>query len=79
MSYQGLESGQMKITLEPELELQVVGASPTERHAMARLYFRWSKQLFLSAELLRVPSGLPTEHRHAPGLRPQAKPPVTNR
>lgn len=35
-----------RIELEPELEIQVIGADAKVVLSMARTYYRWSKQLF---------------------------------
>ena len=37
----------LKIELEPDLELLVLGRSAEERAVVARRLFRWSKQLYL--------------------------------
>ena len=44
--------GFQRVQLEAELMSQIVGAKPEEVLALGRLYFRWSKQLFLFVAIL---------------------------
>lgn len=41
-----------RVTLEPELELIAAGLNFEERRRLARKFFRWSKQLFVSAAIM---------------------------
>jgi hypothetical protein len=46
-----------RVTLEPLLEVSTAGRSVEEIEALARLHYRWSKQLFLKARLMRKDAG----------------------
>jgi len=43
----------MKVKLEAELEALAGGMNAHERVMLARKYFRWARQLFISAQILR--------------------------
>lgn len=60
-----------RIRLEPELEIQVVTFTPSQRRALARIYLRWARQLFVSAKILDGPSSSRTERRHLRPLHPR--------
>ena len=44
----------IRVSLEPKLEAQVALMTPAQRREMARLFFRWSKQLYVSAAILEA-------------------------
>ena len=54
------------ITLEPALEELAGQLTPHQRVMLAKKFFRWSKQLYVSARILRQAS----EPRPRPALRP---------
>jgi len=60
--------GMMKrsITLEPALEELAGHLTPHQRVVLAKKFFRWSKQLYVSVHILRQAS----EPRPQPALRP---------
>lgn len=41
-----------RVVLEPELEAQVVGMDLINRRLLAKIYFRWAIQLFVSCRIL---------------------------
>jgi hypothetical protein len=49
-----VEFKQHRVRLEPELEAEAGDLSPDARDQMARLYYRWAKQLWASAQALRA-------------------------
>lgn len=56
-----------RVTLEPELEIQVLTLNAEERRRLARIYFRRAKQLFVSAHVLDLDAGVaPARRRPAP-------------
>lgn len=70
LSYQLFDTGLMKnskprplVTLEPDLELQVITLSPGQRRALAKLYLRWSHQLLVSAQILEQASKQPVRRQ----------------
>jgi len=54
------------ITLEPALEELAGHLTPHQRVMLAKKFFRWSKQLYVSVHILRRDSEL----RPPPALRP---------
>jgi len=48
----------VNIQLEPELEIQTVTLDAAQCRSLARVYFRWAKQLYLKADALDVRAGL---------------------
>jgi len=54
------------ITLEPALEELAGHLTPHQRVMLARKFFRWSKQLYVSVHILRRGSAPPPR----PALRP---------
>ncbi len=57
MSYPISETGgvmihQSRVVLEPELEAQVQGMDSINRRLLAKVYFRWAKQLYVSSHVL---------------------------
>lgn len=58
-----------KVVLEPELEIQVVSLSAQQRRDLARVYFRWAKQLYRSADIIdpRPCGGCGRRERHPLG------------
>jgi hypothetical protein len=54
------------ITLEPALEELAGNLTPHQRVMLAKKFFRWSKQLYVSAHILRRHAAPPPR----PGLRP---------
>lgn len=62
------------VTLEPVLEIQVATASVEQRLELARIYFRWAKQLYRSAGILRARAGgVAREGRPAWRFRPSRR------
>lgn len=49
----------LRVRVEPALEGMVSGMAPVERRALARKFYRWSKQLWVSAEIIERDSGAP--------------------
>ncbi len=45
------KSQRPRIELEPELEIQVIGADADTVLSMAKTYYRWSKQLFVKLRI----------------------------
>lgn len=41
-----------RVVLEPELEIQVVNMDSIGRRRLAKVYFRWAMQLFVSSRIL---------------------------
>jgi len=54
------------ITLEPALEELAGHLTPSQRVMLAKKFFRWSKQLYVSVHILRSDS----QPRPRPALRP---------
>jgi hypothetical protein len=54
------------ITLEPALEKLAGNLTPHQRVMLAKKFFRWSKQLYVSAQILRQAAEPPPQ----PALRP---------
>ena len=48
----------VRVRLEPELEIQAATLTSDQRRRLARLYYRWAKQLYVSADLLDLHAGL---------------------
>ncbi len=55
------------ITLEPELQLQTVSYTAAQCRALARIYYRWARQLFVKARILDRVAG---DHAAAKRLKP---------
>ena len=62
-----------RVVLEPALELQVITLDWRARRSLARVYFRWAKQLYVSSAILRSIEldALPKTERKAPSLHPR--------
>lgn len=63
-----------RIELEPELEIQVIGADAATVLSMAKTYYRWSKQLFVKLRIsFPEQSASHEEHRRERGRGRQAR------
>ena len=48
----GIMKHSSRVTLEPELVAQVIGMDSINRRLLAKIYFRWAIQLFVSSRIL---------------------------
>ena len=48
----GVMNSKTRVVLEPELEAQVVNVDSHGRRMLAKVYFRWAIQLFVSSRIL---------------------------
>ncbi len=63
----------IRVRLEPRLEEIAGDLPPEERRRMASLYYRWAKQLWLSADVLEPrPRPGPPRRYARPALPPKA-------
>lgn len=46
--------GKIRVRLEPELEEEVWHLPPHRRRALARRFYRWAKQLWVSADIIEA-------------------------
>jgi len=58
------------VTLEPALERLAGSFTPHQRVMLAKKYFRWAKQLYVSAALLRLQAAAPRRPLAVPFLPP---------
>lgn len=49
-----MEKGAIRVRLEPELEEEVWHLPPHRRRALARRFYRWAKQLWVSAAIIEA-------------------------
>lgn len=48
----GVMNSKTRVVLEPELEVQVIHLNSFDRRQLAKVYFRWAIQLFVSSRIL---------------------------
>ncbi len=65
-----------KVILEPDLQFQITGFSHAQLVDLARLYYRWSKQLYALLRIVHGSCVKPGERRRAPRRRLPAMRPV---
>lgn len=58
------------VKLEPELQLKAATLNPDDRRALARIYFRWARQLWVSARVLEL-HAVPWKRRRLPHVSEQ--------
>ncbi len=59
IDFGGHARAQLRVRLEPAIEPLMSGRSPEEIEALADLYFRWAKQMYLKAGILRQELRMP--------------------
>ncbi|HYE30969.1 MAG TPA: hypothetical protein VEH27_06065 [Methylomirabilota bacterium] len=62
-------SPRVRVRLEPELEMMTVTYSSEQCRALARLYYRWAKQLYVKASILAPEPGAVRRGHAAKRLR----------